>query len=243
MSEFLNRLGEDLATRVRSQALPTTELDVESPQIEGAEIRFFDFLLQRLAGQMNSVFLVGQDLDYVNAYINSLALLMDNPTEFEQVIRFRRARIEHTHATGLTNRMLYRLVGRRLFTFKTRTFLSLAENMNTGKWHDIFQQLVTETREKQYILVPDDIGSIFLKAGRGHFDSVALGLFFATRGMARLSIVAPLDWPNYASNIERGRTPAVIRHWQPFLLDPRPQSLPPTPFERLAPDPRYKFVQ
>lgn len=197
------------------------------------------WLLLRLGSVMNSVFLVGDDLGYLNAYVNSLALLFNQPDLLTQTIYSTRAYIDDTH--GVIERIVERLKGKRLHSFNMEKFLTLGSNYNKEDWDQVFAQLIQETQENGYFLVIDSIHTLFAETNRERFQYPLMWLYFATRGVVKLTFIAPITWPDYVHHIEH---PAMTRHRQPFFFTPRPPDLsftPVTPHDS-APDSGFSFV-
>src|SRR5258706_1440665 len=241
MEKILDKVGEDLVTLVVGQGLPTTGLNIDIPRVNG--FRFFDYLLITLARQMNSALLVGNDMSYLKAYINALALLMSHSDKLTQAISACEERLrDDSLSMSMGAKMTQRLVGKRLYGFHMDKFLSLGSGQGKEVWNTLFQQLIEETREQGYILVIDDIATLFKEANRDKFEIPALHLFFATRGIASLTFIAPLVWPDYVHDIEHGQILGIVRSCEPLLLTPRPKELPPAPIERIAPDQNFDFA-
>ncbi len=206
-------------------------------------LRLFDLLLTGLGRGMNSELLVGNDIGYLQAYTNSLALLMDQPESLMQALHFSVVR-----SGGSVVHAFARIVGKRLHTLSMERFLSLGpENDDDTKesrlqhWSNIFKQLITETTESGYYLVVDSLHIPFMKQNQDRYAIPAHEFFWATRGKVRLTVIAPLLWPDYAFHIEQGTIPMMSKQCKPFLFTPRPQGIPPHPTELLAPDGNFEF--
>jgi len=240
VNNILQLIGSDLATIIRDERLPTVELDIAKPHIfaNGCYIRFIDFLIPWLHRPMNSVFIVADNVEFAKDYVNSLALLMDDQARFINFIYSRQYDLEDDVNKSRAERIVQKLIGKKLFKFRTKTFLEL--NELSGNW-DLFNQIAQEANELKCFLVPDFFSSLVTSQGPTKYTKLDLDVFFATRGTARISFIVPISWQDYTWNIEHGKMAGIIRHFQPFLLDPRPKSLPEIPHHLLALSPDHLF--
>ncbi len=235
MSDILSQVGEDLATMVREKNLPTTELDIDNPKI-GEKYRFIDGILAWLVTPFNSHIFVGDSLDYTNAYINALALLMGDKE------KFRREFHVHSIRSGgdpeeRFSKYHKRLIGKRLHTLQVEQLLSLGHDYEN--WKELFSKLLEEAREKDYFLVIDDLPTL-LQADRGELIIGRWGHFIFSVKLRQLTFITGLTWPDFANGVEQVN-PGLLRFSQAMLFSSRPPDLPLTPIEWLMPDPSFTF--
>ena len=220
--------------------MPTVELDIANPSVHG--FKFFDVLLADLKGAWRSIFLVGNDINFLNAYLNSLALLLDQPDKLAEAhnLRLARMRLEPIHM-GRVAKTIPPPQRKHLYSFNMDKFLSLGSAATRETWDRLFDNLIAETTEGEYILAIKDIHIPFMEKNK-NFSYIAREFFFATRGVTTLTFVAPLLWSDYAFHIEHGQFPAMSRLCRPYLFAPRPPDNPPNSNEWLAPDKNFDFT-
>jgi hypothetical protein len=227
MENLLSQLGADLATLVQTENRPTTELDIDKPRMYG--YRFLDSLLSNLCSPMNSKFFVGDDIEYLEQYVNSLALLMNQPENLLlpvlQTISERESqRLPEMDPEAPMRSFKKRFIGKRLYLLSIQKMLDLSNN-DYDKWHEMFEQVVEYGKQESYFYVSYDLYQLFNKENKDRYLRQASDFFWATRERARLTFIAPVNWVNYVNHIENGIYMLIYAR-RPILFTPRPPNLP-----------------
>jgi len=230
--EILDKLGEDLAVYAQQQKMPIADLLLDEPRI--GTLSLLDRLLALLSGPMNCAFLVSDNIEFLNAYVNGLAVLMSQPESLIQTIRNGKRMLEEV-SEGLTDRIVQRLSGKRLYTFGMDKFIAMGKGRGDEVWDKLFEQVIQDAHENHYILVIDNIHHLFRQEGAKDLKYPARYVDFASRGVAKLTFIAPLTWLDYANDIESGIFPMIVRTCRPLLFTPRPTGLPKTILEKAFP--------
>jgi len=242
MAEMLSKVGEDLANLVYSQRLPTIDLNLITPKVN--DFKLLEVILMYLSRVMNSMFFVGDNLSFLDSYVNSLALLMNDHDKYANLIRTLGKDVYMESYVKANEQKIERriehLVGKRLHTLDVAKLLSLT-GYDPLLWDEVLGQLTHEAQTKGYFLVIERISSLFNEQNRDLLDYQCRYLFYATRAKATLTFIAPLLWDDYVNHIENGMFPLIIKHWTPILFTPRPSDLPSYPIIDLSPDSKFDF--
>ncbi|MCI0711842.1 MAG: hypothetical protein L0154_16925 [Chloroflexi bacterium] len=244
MSTMLGQLGEDLAKQVHKHDLPTVNLEISKPTIKGKTL--FDVMIRYLSRELqNSLFLVGEDTDYLYAYTNSIAALMDNSDILiEHLTRSGHRYLEGTPLSGppqdQVQKYVDRLLDKRLHTLHIDRLLKLTQN-DYELWKQIVPQVFSEAREEGYFFVIYNLDRLFDAANAETLWQQAMSFFLASRGRPKLTFIAPIDWWSFSKHIENGMAPGIIMHVFSVLFSPRPAELPPFSIEGWEPERFYDF--
>jgi len=242
VEDILSKVGEDLAILVYTQGLPTIDLNVKTPKVKG--FKLLDVILMYLPRVMNSMFFVGDNFIFLDSYINSLALVMNDHNKYANLIHALSSDISTKNDIEVEKEVLKqrieRLIGKRLHTLSVEKLLSLT-GYNPVLWDEVLGQLTYEAQTKGYLFVIKGVSNLFKQENRGLLDYQCRYLFYITRAKAKLTFIAPLLWDDYVNDIENGMFPLIIKHWTPILFTPRPSDLPSYPIIDLSPDSKFDF--
>ncbi len=233
MQSLLPQIGYDLAAKVEEERQNMVEISnskifVKSRRSSAEPL--LDFLLLHLRSPMNSMFLVDSDLSYVNRFISSLALFMQDAeamtNKLLQLVEVYKLETSYTFSERYTpddfKKAMLKNVGKRLYAVDTLKLLTLG--VSNEDWDMVVPRLTQETQKYGYFLVMDHIEELFNKNNvENHY--LARHFFFLTRGNAQLTFIAPINWDDYVNHIENGQFKNLIQHRRPIFFSPRPKHL------------------
>lgn len=223
MHSIIESIGFDLATQGDKQGWSIVDINIAHKPFKNVDTKVFKVILMTLPKMMNSMFIVGTDLDYVNSYIYSLARLLANQEEFKAIVEKHLADYTSNFVDidGLSyaDRYRQRVLGRRLYAIDLK-LLSEKVSHNQQHWENAFEEMIKLGQERKYIYVAYNLHQVLAKENKDCAYQ-AFKIFSATRHKTNISFIAPMIWTDYARDVETGMVGAITRHWTAIALNDR----------------------
>lgn len=222
MAELLKEYRIDLAMLVKRNDLPLIELNLSFPKVHGFNL--LDYVLIALSRRHNSLIFISNEYNTSRAYVNTLSLLMNQEEKLTDVLREHKNRVIELYpnyqAVNLTNNLL-----NKHFYILDIEKLLLEIGDDKKNWDIAFAGLITETQEKKYFLVLENIYYLLTERHKDKLFYQALDFLYAVRG-GKINFIAPLAWDSYVKDIENGMVNTIVRFAEPIFFTPRPPHLP-----------------
>lgn len=225
MENILDQVGEHLAQRVQQYKLPTTSLEIEN--IQGKWL-IPDHLLNLLSNNfVKMIILVGDDPAFLQAYINSLAVLLNKPDDLAPLIE---QVIQRHHQRGLFaepgfgHGLFEELAKKQIWTLDIEKLLALSSN-NLSEWHKTWDVLLWELQRNDYVVYLNNLAHLLDRERLTLPDRQRLGQEWQIKFMRFRSMVT-LSWHDYVTTMENSTFPLFPRYTKTILFSPRPENLP-----------------
>lgn len=240
MGSIVSQLGVDLVEAVASGTLPTTNLDVASIKVNKLTIPqyiLYHFVPRR---GFQSVLLVGDSVEHLNVYINSMALLLSDRILLEKYVESTCEARDQRDSTEKRDEciewMLNGLGRTKVRTLEVAKLLQLCRDAGENWIKDVIRPLTPE-KYPDYIFAVDEIATICSSNASSPHGALRSQMFSAIKGR-RLNFIAAVTWEQYVQHIDG----PLNRFCNPVLFSPRPEGWTASDAFGSSPDPYHEFA-
>lgn len=240
MDNIISQLGVDLTDAVTQNSLPTTDLEI--PNIKVNHLSIPQYILYHFVPRrgFQSVLLVGDNVEHLKAYINSMARLLSNRMLLEKYVvstcEAQDQRDSREKRDECIEWMLNGLSRTKVRTFEVAKLLQLCRDAGENWIKDVIRPLTSE-KYPDYIFAVDEITTIYSSNPSSPHGALRSQMFSAVKSR-ELNFIAAVTWEQYAKHLDG----PLNRFCNPVLFSPRPEGWPASDAFRSSPDPYHEFA-